>query len=333
MTNSYTQEDVHSILLDYRILRAKIDTVRIKFILSEPAQRKTIERLTGAKGYGLEFCPETRRLIRGGHCWRHWMLSFQDPTPETLLEAFSRVHQHWGINNHHIRRIDVAFDAKRKGVRKDLPVPDDLVLLSARHDLMSVYLSCLVPLKPGHDWRVFSREGEDGNTTSTHYLGHKMFDFFRVYDKLVDQRQALAPVDRVARLELCLRPQTVSHCLGISTIEDFVAFDQWRRVLGLVQLVDRHGYSLRELRDRMGKALDRLSQHWKANRQRWEHTGREGFDLVRNTHGDKESAEGFNRSDVMMDFNSGISCKENPAAHSPESQASTPLNTGYPNTF
>lgn len=261
------------------------------------------------------------------------MLTFQDPTPKGLLEAYARVHERWGIENHRIRRIDVAFDAKRKGVRKDQPVPDELVLSSARHDLISLYLSCLVPLKPHHEWRVFSREDEDGNTTSTHYLGHKVYDFFRVYDKVVDQRQDLAPVDRVARLELCLRPQTVSRYLGIETIDDLVAFDQWRCVLGFLQLVDRHGYSLRELRDRMGKALDRLSQHWKASQQRWERTATEGFDSGRKAHREKESAEAFDRGGVIFDFNRGISYKENRSVHAPESQVNTPPKTHDPSPF
>lgn len=266
MFNSYTQEDIHRILVDFRILRATVDTVRINFRLEDPAQRKTMERLTGAKGYGLEICPETGTRIRGGHCWRLWTLSFQDPSPDGLLNAMHRVNERWGIQTHWVQRLDVAFDAKRKGVRKDLPILEPLVMGSARHDLLSVYLTCLVPLKQQHQWRAF--EGKDG--TVTHYLGHRHSDLFRVYDKLVDQRQPLAPADRVVRLELSFRRQTLSRALGINTLEALVLYDQWRSVLGFVHFVDRDGYVLRALQDRMGKSLDRMGQHWTANRQRWE---------------------------------------------------------------
>lgn len=259
ITNTYTNDDVDCILTDFRILAATVDTVAVRLTLAKPAQYGKMLRISSASGgYGMEFCPVTGRRIMGGNCWRQWKITFQNPTATSLREAMGKIDERWEILENRVTRVDVAFDAKRKGIRKDLPVPDELVLGSARHDLIGVYLSCLGPLKKHHDWKRFS--GNDG--TSTLYLGSWNRDFFRLYDKHKDQKKMLAPVDRVARLEVSLRPQTVADLLETRTVEDLVQFDQWRRVLWLFDLVDRDEYVLRGLKDRLGKSLDRLTDNW-----------------------------------------------------------------------
>ncbi|MBK1619354.1 hypothetical protein CKO42_13075 [Lamprobacter modestohalophilus] len=58
--------------------------------------------------------------------------------------------ENWGLLATRVGRVDVALDAKRKGVRKDQTMSEDLNSPSARHDLLNVYLECLKPFDVGH---------------------------------------------------------------------------------------------------------------------------------------------------------------------------------------
>jgi hypothetical protein len=258
--STYTNEDVKQILADFRV-SAKIDTVKIEFVLEYRAQKKTIDRICRGKGFGMEFCVETGKSYTSKEgwisSWPYWSVTIQDPTPSNLIEAMTLLDETWGLKATRVGRVDVALDAKRKGVHKDQTVSEALLSPAARHDLLSVYLECLQLFDVTHEWRHFT--GDDG--TVTHYLGHKHFDFFRVYDKTKDQGKLLLPEDQVARLELSLRPMTVAE-LGIVTVQDFIQFDQWRRVLWLIDVTDQDGYTLQCLKGRFGDALDGLSERW-----------------------------------------------------------------------
>lgn len=66
--STYTNEDVKGILSDFRV-SAKMDTVKIEFLLEHRAQKKTIDRICRGKGNGMEFCLETGKNYRSKEGW------------------------------------------------------------------------------------------------------------------------------------------------------------------------------------------------------------------------------------------------------------------------
>lgn len=224
---------------------AHLDTIRIDFETREPCKPDSLKKATGCYCRSLE-----QDLIDAGAGSRLWYVKIQDPTIDSIRACLDAVSSRWGLEAVRIAWLDVALDAKLKGMDKRRnKQAGSLNTVDQYSDLLVAWRDCLKPDSKVDAWRYSGERGKLANAgdfpeRATAYLGEKPESqdapisnpFFRLYFREKDRAKPLNPIDRVARLE-CRIGSIELDRLKLKTVDDLETMD-WRGLATMFKFAD-----------------------------------------------------------------------------------------------